>query len=361
MRRPVVLVLAPSGGDVPLRTALGRVAGIELAGLAHDVPDALEAIERESPDLVAIDSAFAADECAALFDALARRSARPAILIVGARADAYPVGRGSGALVIERLDRTVTGGRGASTSGPLAASPRDELARRLRALFARTAPGVPGGPDGPDGPADERRTRPAVRLLAVGVSTGGPEALTSLLGALPATFAVPVLVVQHMPAAFVPKLARRLDGASALSVDEARDGETLAPGTVRIAPGGASHLRVACRYGDLTTHLVEGPPENACRPAVDALFRSAAHALGTATLGLVMTGMGRDGYLGARALAQAGARVIVQDEPSSIVWGMPGHVARSGLASAVVPLDRLADDVLERVGHVGATRVRGVA
>jgi two-component system chemotaxis response regulator CheB len=185
-------------------------------------------------------------------------------------------------------------------------------------------------------------------VLAVGCSTGGPDALARVVGDLPGDLAVPMVVVQHMPPVFTRMFAERLNRASRLKVVEATDGMALRPGTVYIAPGDR-HLTVARRGVDVLTRLTDGPPENSCRPAVDPLFRSVAETYGAAVLATVLTGMGQDGRRGAEVLRSAGANVIVQDEASSVVWGMPGAIANAGLADAVVPLGEIASFLISRV------------
>ena len=230
---------------------------------------------------------------------------------------------------------------------------RDELVPRVKALGRRRSPATPAAPP----PRAENhaggagRGAPArVDAVVVGVSTGGPNALAEVLPALPADLPVPVLVVQHMPPLFTRSLADRLDRASALAVREASDGDVAAPGAVWIAPGGR-HLDVVREGGAVRLRTHEGPPENNCRPAVDVLFRSAAAVWGRHALGVVLTGMGHDGAAGAGDLARAGARVVAQDEATSVVWGMPGAVVRAGLADAVVPLGRVAAEVAARVAR----------
>jgi two-component system chemotaxis response regulator CheB len=187
-----------------------------------------------------------------------------------------------------------------------------------------------------------------VDVLAIGVSTGGPDALTTVLTGLPGDLPVPVVVVQHMPPVFTKQFADRLDGRCALSVREATAGEVLRPGQVLLAPGDF-HLRLRRRGAEVVTTLDQGTPENYCRPAVDVLFRSVAEVYGAQVLGLVLTGMGADGARGSGDIVAAGGRVIVQDEATSVVWGMPGSVVHAGHADAVLPLGRVASAVLERV------------
>jgi two-component system chemotaxis response regulator CheB len=187
-----------------------------------------------------------------------------------------------------------------------------------------------------------------IKLVVVGVSTGGPSALEFVLPQLPKDFAVPVLVVQHMPKLFTGALAARLDRLCALHVREAYDGAEVRPGTIWLAPGDA-HLEVVMCAGSLTTRLHHERPLNSCKPSVDYLFQSAARAVGAGALGLVMTGMGADGLDGARAVKREGGTIFVQDQASSAVWGMPGRVTEAGLADQILPLDLIASGLQERV------------
>lgn len=191
-------------------------------------------------------------------------------------------------------------------------------------------------------------TTARAEVLAIGVSTGGPNALATLIPALPAGLGAPVLIVQHMPPVFTRMLAERLANLSGRPTREARDGEIIAPGIVYIAPGDF-HMRVARDLGRVTVRLDQRPPENSCRPAVDPLFESVAELYGTAALGVVLTGMGKDGLRGCERVRAAGGQVLAQDEASSVVWGMPGYVAASGLADEVVALDQMAATIARRV------------
>ncbi|HTV22491.1 MAG TPA: chemotaxis-specific protein-glutamate methyltransferase CheB [Polyangiaceae bacterium] len=183
-----------------------------------------------------------------------------------------------------------------------------------------------------------------VSLVVMGASTGGPQALAYLLPLLPADLPVPVVVVQHMLPSFTRAFAERLALSCRLRVVEPDHGAALAPATIHIARGDY-HLRVSRRGRDGFVSLDQAPPENYCRPAVDVTFDSAASAYGAGVLAVVLTGMGQDGLRGATLVRAAGGNVIAQDEATSVVWGMPGFVTRAGLASQVLPLDRIAPEV----------------
>ena len=184
--------------------------------------------------------------------------------------------------------------------------------------------------------------------MAIGTSTGGPNALAEVLPRIPKNFPVPIVVVQHMPPIFTRMLAERLAGRSEIPVEEGIADAILAPGRAWIAPGNF-HMKVMRAGQGGRLNLSQDPPENSCRPAVDVLFRSVVAAYGANVLGVVMTGMGSDGVLGAQAIRDAGGDVIVQDEASSVVWGMPGLVYASGLADAAYPLGHLATEITRRV------------
>ncbi len=179
------------------------------------------------------------------------------------------------------------------------------------------------------------------RVLAVAASTGGPVALAELFGALPSRLDVPVVVTQHMPAAFTRRLAERLAAAHGRPCAEARDGEPLRAGHVYVAPGD-HHLTVDRGAWDVRVRLTREAPVQHCRPAADPMFASVAAAYGPGALAVVLTGMGHDGRDGCAAVVGAGGRVLVQDEATSVVWGMPGAVAQAGLATAVLSVPQIA-------------------
>ncbi|MDN3567075.1 chemotaxis-specific protein-glutamate methyltransferase CheB [Paeniroseomonas aquatica] len=189
-----------------------------------------------------------------------------------------------------------------------------------------------------------------LRAIGIGCSTGGPQALTTLLRGLTRPLQVPLVVVQHMPAGFTAMLADHLNRLGGPGCAEAQDGETLRPGALYLAPGDRHLLVDTGPGGALTARLNGGPPENFCRPAVDPMLRSLSAACGGALLAVIMTGMGQDGLLGCQAVAAAGGTVLAQDEASSVVWGMPGAVARAGLARALLPPEGLAEQLLTAAG-----------
>lgn len=230
--------------------------------------------------------------------------------------------------------------------------------KRSTQLLPRLDP-APPPPILNDGPIRLNRPlgpRPQVEIVAIGASTGGPNALSVLLAQLPADFPVPILIVQHMLATFTRHFAERLASQCSIKIVEAVAGEALMPGHAYIARGD-HHLLAERQHGRTVLAMNQDSAENFCRPAVDVLFRSVATSYGPSALAVVLTGMGHDGLLGCGAIREAGGDVIVQDEPSSVVWGMPGFVARAGLASQVLPLDQLGVELKRRV--VGCPRNGG--
>lgn len=193
-----------------------------------------------------------------------------------------------------------------------------------------------------------RRGQPQVGLLALGSSTGGPRVLEQILHALPADTHVPVLVVQHIAPAFVAALAESLQRKCSLRVGVASHNQVLSPGEIWLAPG-ERHLSLRRSGTELLLQCEDGPPENSCRPAVDVLFRAAAEHFGPAALCVVLTGMGNDGLEGARAVRAKGGHVLVQDQASSVVWGMPGAIAQAGLADQVLDPAQLVSEILHRI------------
>lgn len=187
-----------------------------------------------------------------------------------------------------------------------------------------------------------------LEALVIGVSTGGPNALAELLPMLGMRFPLPILIVQHMPPLFTRLLAERIASVSGIPTREAKDRDTIRPGQILIAPGG-QHMTAERGREGVRVRLNEDPPENSCRPAVDVLFRSAASAFGDRTLALVLTGMGQDGLKGSEAIRAVGGQVLVQDEASSVVWGMPGAVFNAGLADKMLPLKEIAGEIYKRI------------
>ncbi|HVV82296.1 MAG TPA: chemotaxis-specific protein-glutamate methyltransferase CheB, partial [Kofleriaceae bacterium] len=216
----------------------------------------------------------------------------------------------------------------------------DELAAKLRAaararVGPRRAPAAPVGAGLADG---------SDKVIAIGASTGGTEALRELLSALPPD-APGVVVVQHMPPLFTRSFADRLDSLCRIRVKEAEDGDPVLPGHALIAPGGR-HLKLRRNGAACTVEVFDGAPVNGHRPSVDVLFHSCAQRLGASAVGVILTGMGRDGAHGLAAMRRRGAHTIAQDQATSVVFGMPREAIERGAAEQVLPLDRIARAVI---------------
>ena len=232
---------------------------------------------------------------------------------------------------------------------------KEELIPKIKSLCRRSpaptpraqpAPAAPRSPEGPACPPD---------VLAIGVSTGGPNALCSLIPALSRDIAVPIVIVQHMPPLFTRLLAERIEALSGLPAAEGVDGALLGSGRIWVAPG-AFHMEVERTAGGTRLRVHDGPPENSCRPAVDVLFRSVARAYGSRSLGIILTGMGQDGLRGSELIRGAGGQILAQDEASSVVWGMPGAVVHAGLANRILPIGEMAAEINRRLPVAALSR-----
>jgi two-component system, chemotaxis family, protein-glutamate methylesterase/glutaminase len=325
---------------------------ITVVGTAQNGEIALTKIDELAPDAVTLDIEMPVMDGIACLRALRRKHRRLPVVMFSTLTERGAAGT-MDALAAGASDYVTK----PSNVGSVAESRRnisEQLIPKLIALTEARRPPARAGtaPPGPRattavtgaGPDSYRPRTAPFAVLAVGSSTGGPDALSKVLQSLPADLPVPVVVVQHMPPVFTKMLAQRLNSVCALTVDEAGDGEVLEPGRVLIAPGGR-HLEVVTRGVGVVTRLTDAPPENFCRPAVDVLFRSVAAAFRDRTLGVVLTGMGRDGALGAAVIRKAGGEMFVQDEATSVVWGMPGAVAGAGQADRVLPLGEMAGQI----------------
>jgi len=232
---------------------------------------------------------------------------------------------------------------------------REELIRKIKSLCAVRVPQAQP-PPGPTPSLVSVRPQARIDVVAIGASTGGPNALTALIPQLPADFPVPIVIVQHMPPLFTRLLAERLNTLARLEVGEGKEGEKLQRGQVWIAPGD-QHMTVVRKGTEFVLGLNRDPQENSCRPAVDVLFRSVAQTYGANVLAVVLTGMGADGTRGSSDIRKAGGEVIVQDEASSVVWGMPGSVVAASLTDRIYPLDGIGPEVVRRVSMRRASAI----
>jgi len=348
-----------------LRSVVSMDAGLEVAGTATDGQAALSALETLQPDLLLLDVEMPVmDGLVTLRQLRARGHKLPVIMCSsltqrGAKVTIEALANGASDYVAKPV------GQSSREASMRALS--QELLPKIHALTSLPPPALPSAARtlfpaamAPLPKAQPISSVPAV--LAIGVSTGGPAALDILLPELPASFPLPVLIVQHMPELFTRQLAERLNSRCSLQVREGAEGEPVHAGAIYIARGNW-HMEVlsgARGSQPATLHLNQGPPENHCRPAVDVLFRSAAGVYGAGVLAVVLTGMGSDGMLGARIIREQGGSVLAQDQASSTVWGMPGAVCAAGLAHKVLPLNAMGDEILRLVSrsHAEACELR---
>ncbi len=335
---------------------------LEVAGVAANGHIALQKIPQVNPDILTMDVEMPEMDGVAtvralrklyprlpviMFSTLTQRGAEATIDALSAGATDYvtkPANVGSVTESISRLQKELLPRLKVHCRKPAAVPP---------ATAAATAIARPPAPMAvPVRPVSLAVPRAAgsqtVEVLCVGSSTGGPNALADVFATLAKPVRVPVLIVQHMPPVFTRILAERLAKVAGIPAFEAAEGQEVQAGHIYLAPGGW-HLELRRDGAKLRTHLHEGPPENSCRPAVDVLFRSVAQHFGAGTLAVVLTGMGQDGLRGCEAIHAQGGRVLAQDEASSVVWGMPGHVASAGLADAVLPLSQIGQEISRRL------------
>jgi two-component system chemotaxis response regulator CheB len=336
-----------------LMAALSRNSEIETAASAPNGSIALMKIPLLHPDVVALDSDL--PETDGLETLAAIRAAHPQLPVIMLNP---ATDRGAAAT----LDALTLGAKDYITKPDITTSSdealqafSDELASKIALCCPQASFGkptlTPPAPISPGGPANGAVvSRPVMRadVVAIGASVGGPNALMNLIPRFPSNFPVPIVIVQHMPAVFTKLLAARLAAKCKIHVAEGTLHQTLMPGEAWIAPGDV-HMAVERKGQMVRIQTWRGPPVNSCRPAADVLFRSVANVYGVNALAVVMTGMGQDGLHGCQEIRAAGGQVLVQDEPSSVVWGMPGFVVRAGIADRVLPLDELGPEIIKRV------------
>jgi len=330
--------------------ALARDPGIEVVGSACDPYVAREKIAQLDPDVLTLDLEMPRMDGLTFLRILMRHHPLPVVVVSSltqeGSAAAMEALEAGAVDVLAKPDGTLS-------IGNLGA----RLAFHVKAAAA-ARPARPGGA-GPAPPAAIPVAGPPARpdprqLIVIGSSTGGVEALRTILPALPRDLP-PVAVVQHISASFSRIVAERLDAACAIDVHEARDGETLRPGACAIAPGD-SHLALEpLAGGGFRARLLKTPPIHHCRPAVDVLFRAAAEAAGAGTVAVLLTGMGSDGALGMLAVRTAGGMTIAQDEATSVVWGMPRAAVEAGAADSVLPLADIPAAIVAAVSRRGRT------
>lgn len=332
-----------------LADLIGSAGDLTVVGTAANGSLGLKKVEELAPDVVTLDiempvmdglstlreiKKLRPQTKVVMFSTLTERGAAATIEALSAGASDYvtkPTSSGTAAESMERI--------------------KEQLLPKLRALagIGRRRPATAPAPR----PATRPQSAPShstsrIDIVAIGTSTGGPNALAEVMPGLKKDLGVPIVIVQHMPPVFTRFLAERLDQRSELRIVEATDGQVLAPGMAYIAPGNF-HMVVRTEGSGAVLRLNQDPPENFCRPAVDPLFRSVAKIYGSRALAVVLTGMGHDGTAGCQAIVGAGGRVLAQDESTSVVWGMPGSVSDAGLADKLIPLGEVAAEITAAV------------
>lgn len=333
-----------------VKDALASDPALEISGLAANGRIALSLIDQCPPDIVTLDIEMPEmDGLEVLRRLRVKRPELPVIMF------STLTQRGA----VATLDALALGARDYVTKpanvGSVTTSMetiRTELVPKIKALCCAPAaiqrpPAALSKQPGTTATARPSIGRP-IDIVAIGTSTGGPNALARVLPFIPKDLPAAVVVVQHMPPAFTRFLAERLSASCQMPVAEAAEDEIVGPGKILIAPGDF-HLVVEQQGTAAHVRRLRTAPENSCRPAVDVLFRSVARVYGGRALAVVMTGMGQDGLRGSEHLREAGATILAQDEATSVVWGMPGFVAQSGLADKVVPLPEIPVEIVRRV------------
>jgi two-component system chemotaxis response regulator CheB len=331
---------------------------LEVAGTASNGRIALDRIAQLKPDLVVLDIEMPEmDGLATLVELRKKYRRLPVIMFstlthrgASATLDALTLG----------ADDYVPKERNSLGLAAAIDDLRHDLLPKIHALCSRDLPRQQPEPKlqaKPPTSALPRLPEHRIDLVVLGVSTGGPDALCKVIPGIPRELPVPLVMVQHMPPIFTKLLADRLAAKSAIPVKEAQGGEKLEPGTIWLAPGG-KHLVIASALSGMYLRIDEtSPPRNFCRPSVDMLFESGVRLTGAGTLAVVLTGMGSDGLEACTEIRKQGGQIIVQDQATSIVWGMPGAVARAGLADAVKPLQDVAQELVTRVMKLRARAV----
>jgi len=336
-----------------LTDELSKDPDIEVVGTAATGKIALSKVEQTPPDVVTMDIEMPEmDGITALteirkthpklpiimFSTLSQRGAKETLEALSRGANDYvtkPANVGSAVLAVPRVREELIP-KIKRLARPQTASPPSNI----RSASGLASPAVPR--------FLSARKPFKVDIVAIGVSTGGPNALAEIIPHIPKDCPVPILIVQHMPPVFTKCLAERLSLKASIPIHEGQPGDVVVPGQAWIAPGGY-HMVVQRKGTQVVLTTNQDPPENSCRPAVDVMFRSVAKVYGDAVLAVVLTGMGQDGMRGVEVIREAGGQVIAQDEASSVVWGMPGAVVHAGLAHSILPLSQVSTEIMSKV------------
>jgi two-component system chemotaxis response regulator CheB len=324
-----------------VREVLTGGPGIEVIGTARDGLDAIEKIAELRPDVVTLDLVMPNLDGIGVLLALGAAAWHPAVVVVSMADEDSELGVEALALGAFDVVKKPT-----ALANDHLYELRDELRAVVLAAAREHKARIGSIPSPPPRAVPTKLRATGTKMVVIGASTGGPQALTLLVRALPSSFPVPIAIVLHMPAGYTEAFAKRLDGDSALDVMEARDGLPLRAGLVVVARAGM-HLLVESGDDGWICRLDVRPLDTLHRPAVDVLFSSAARHVGAGALGVVLTGMGSDGQKGAEAIRAAGGRVLTEAESSCVVYGMPRSVFEAGLANAQAPLEAMSSLICE--------------
>jgi len=336
-----------------VREMLVRSGAFDVVGLARDGEEALELAERLRPDVITLDLVMPRMNGVEFLREQNQRRRIPVVVC--------SIAHQSGEMALEAFEAGAVEFVQKPTA--LATDRVYEIAAELVAKVEAAARASIAGPAEPSGATvPAKAARPVARasrpvwktgqrqcdIVVLGISTGGPQALRQLIPQLAKDFPVPIAMVLHMPVGYTEMYAQRLDSVAALDVREAREGDVLLPGRVLLAPAGR-HLTFVRDGGDVVAHLDDRPVESQHRPSVDVLFRSAADLFGGRVLGVVMTGMGNDGLLGAAHIKAQGGRIVTEAESSCVVYGMPRAVDEASLSDRSATLDEMAGAIMEMI------------
>lgn len=346
-----------------ITSILVGMEGVEVVGSAANGKIALDKIEQLRPDVITLDLAMPEMGGPELLAQLEMKKLSVAVILLTAgspqnaeetlkmlKAGAFDfIPKPTGTNVDENMAQLKRELQQRLKAFSRAQSIRDILARPANPPAVSRISAKPAAPPSPPAPIivpAQPGGRP--QIVAIGISTGGPQSLNKMVPGLPANLEVPIVIVQHMPPMFTKPLADDLNKRSALPVCEAQHGQKILPGHIYIAPGG-KQMCLSPGDGGVFVHITDDPPENSCKPSVDYLFRSVAQIYGHNALGVIMTGMGSDGTLGCRLFKQHGAAILAQDEASCVVYGMPKQPVDEGLVDVVAPLDKIAQEIVHMV------------
>ena len=327
-----------------IREMLSRSPYVDVVGTARDGAEALEMVEQLKPDVVTCDLVMPRMDGAVFVREQMRRRPVPVLIVSIAEQDAEQALAALEAGAVDFVQKPT-----ALASDDLLRI-REDLIEKVKAAAAAPLASLIPEPQPQIQLPEPARSHPArIAAVVIGISTGGPQALRALLPQFPADFPVPIAMVLHMPVGFTALYAAKLDELSMLTVREAQEGDEMRPGLALLAQAGRHLVLRRNEAGNVTAHLARQPIDSLHRPSVDVLFQSAAEVYGDRTLAVVMTGMGSDGRQGAAWIKAQGGMVLTEHEQSCVIYGMPRSVVEAGLSDAAVPLDRLAQTIIDKL------------